>query len=182
MKKIFAIVLTIITTYSYSQIKKDKSEDLITKMEVFSSKTGVITKFVDVNLNSLKASYVIAKTRIRKIESGNSEGYFYQIEKPNKYGSSKASIEYSDLLEIIKAFNNLKTQVAKDINSGFDYLENKFITEDGFQLGYYVSKGKVNWYIKLEKYGSDTTLFIKDIGKIELNFMEAKSKIEELKK
>ena len=26
-----------------------------------------------------------------------------------------------------------------------DYLENRFVTNDGFEIGYYVSKGKANW-------------------------------------
>ena len=43
-------------------------------------------------------------------------------------------------------------------------------------------KGKAAWYISLEKYGSDKTLFIKDLEQIGLNFLEAKNKIEELTK
>ncbi|WP_299798537.1 hypothetical protein [uncultured Maribacter sp.] len=151
-------------------------------MEQFASQSGVITKFTDTNLSNLKAGYTVAETRIRKLNSADNVKYFYQIEKPGKYGSSTASIIYSDLLEIIKAFNSLKSEVDNDVSNNPDYLENKFITEDGFQLGYYVSKEKATWYIKLEKYGSDKTLFIKDLKQIESNFTEAKNKIEELKK
>ena len=150
-------------------------------MEAFASKTGVITKFTDTNLSNLRASYTVAKTKVRKVNSGNTEIYFYQIEKSGEYGSSKASIEYSDLLEGIKALNSLKAEVDTDIASNPDYMENKFITEDGFQLGYYISKGKATWYIRLEKYGSDKTLFIKDLSEIEANFNEAKNKIEDYK-
>lgn len=110
------------------------------------------------------------------------QAIFIKLKKPDKYGNSTASIEYSDLLEVIKAFNSLKSEVENDVNTNPDYLENKFITEDGFQLGYYVTKGKATWSIKLEKYGSDKTLFIKDLEEIESNFIEAKNKIEELKK
>lgn len=181
MKKIFTILVLLITTYSFSQDNKTQSDKAKTKMETFSSKAGVITKFIDFNLSNLKTSYTVAETRIRKINSGNLEKYFYQIEKPGKYGSSTASIEYSDLLELIKALNSLETQVASDLEKNPDYLENKFITEDGFQLGYYINKGKAKWYIKLEEYGSDKTLFIKDLSLIESNLNEAKVKIEDLK-
>lgn len=34
----------------------------------------------------------------------------------------------------------LKAEVEKDIAANPDYLENKFVTVDGFQVGYYVSK------------------------------------------
>ncbi|MDT0641644.1 hypothetical protein RM553_02255 [Zunongwangia sp. F363] len=181
MKKTLTILALLITTYSFSQDAQTESEDVKTKMEAFASKTGVITKFTDSNLSNLKSSYTVAETRIRKINSGDNASYFYQIEKPDKYGSSTASIEYSDLLEVIKAFNSLKSEVENDVSAGPDYLENKFITEDGFQLGYFISKGKATWYIKLEKYGSDKTLFINDLERIESNFIEAKNKIEELK-
>jgi len=60
-------------------------------------------------------------------------------------------------------------------------LENKFITTDGFQIGYYVSKGKSTWYIRLEKYGSDNTLFFNSVLGIEQSMENAKTKIDELK-
>lgn len=181
MKKILTVLTLFIYTFGFSQDVKDDGEKVQTKMERFVSQSGVITKFTDTNLSNLKAGYTVAETRIRKLNSGDNVRYFYQIEKPGKYGSSTASVEYSDLLEVIKAFNSLKSEVDSDVNNNPDYLENKFITEDGFQLGYYVSKGKVTWYIKLEKYGSDKTLFIKDLESIDSSFAEAKSKIEELK-
>lgn len=76
----------------------------------------------------------------------------------------------------------MKNDVSADIASNPDYMENKFVSVDGFQVGYYVSKGKADWYIKLEKYGSDNTIFINDGDTIELAFTEAKNKIDELKK
>ena len=44
-----------------------------------------------------------------------------------------------------------------------------------------LNKGKVTWFLQLEKYGSDNTLFIENIETIENAFNEAKSKIDELK-
>jgi hypothetical protein len=85
------------------------------------------------------------------------------------------------LLEVIKAVKSLKTEVEADIASNPDYMENKFTTVDGFQVGYYVSKGKATWYIRLEKYGSDKTLFVTDGEVIEAAFTNAKNKIDELK-
>lgn len=181
MKKSIIILTIVMSSFSFSQNVNKEGERQETKMDKFASQTGVITKFTDFNLSDLKSSYTVAKTRIRKLNSGDNVSYFYQIVKPGKYGESTASIEYSDLLEVIKAFNSLKSEVENDVNLSPDYLENKFITVDGFQLGYFVVKEKVTWYIKLEKYGSDKTLFIRDLEDIESNFNEAKSKIEVLK-
>ena len=124
----------------------------------------------------------ISETRIRKINSGSLFSYFFQIEKQGKYNNSTASIEQSDLLEVIKAISSLKMEVEKDILTNSDYLENKFTTVDGFKIGYMINKGKVTWFLQLEKYGSDNTIFIENLETIEKAFEEAKSKIEELKK
>lgn len=158
-----------------------KENETQTKMEIFSSKTGVITKFKDFNLAKLPAMYASAETRIRVLTSGNNNVYFYQIEKEGKYNSTTASIEYSDLLEVIKALKTLKAEETADVQSNPDYLENKFTTSDGFQVGYYVSNGKSTWYVRLEKYGSDNTLFFNSVDNIEQSMENASNKINELK-
>lgn len=168
-------------TLAAQDVKKD-TEAVKTKIDEFSSKTGTITKFTDSNLPNLKTTYASPVTRIRKVNSGTVTAYFYQIEKEGKYSNITASIEYSDLLEVIKAISALKAEESNDVESNPDYLENKFTTVDGFQIGYYVSKGKATWYIRLQKYGSDNTVFINDINIIETAFVEAKNKIEESKK
>lgn len=91
-----------------------------------------------------------------------------------------AMIEYSDLVEINKALTKLVSEVEADCAANPDYLENRFITEDGFQIGYYVSKGKASWYLKLERYSS-STVFIKNAEALTSNFPAAQKKIEELK-
>lgn len=182
-KTTLALFLICGTPIIYGQDIKKEAKTIETKMDAFASKTGIITKFTDTKLGGLKLSYGgVAETRIRKINSGTASSYFYQIEKEGKYSSSTASIEYTDLLEVIKALKTLKAEVDRDIAVNPDYLENKFVTVDGFQVGYYVSKGKSSWYLKLEKYGSDNTIFIDNGDTIDNAFNEAKSKIEEIKK
>jgi len=184
MNRVFFLTSVILMSLAFNlnaQETQKEAESAKTKMDIFSSKTGVIVKFIDTKLPNLSALYTSAETRIRKVKSGNTATYFYQIEKEGKYGSATASIEYSDLLEVIKAVKSLKTEVEADIASNPDYMENKFTTVDGFQVGYYVSKGKATWYIRLEKYGSDKTLFVTDGEVIETAFTNAKNKIDELK-
>jgi len=168
---------------TFAQDIKNDAKVKETKMEAFASKTGTIIKFVDYKLSNLKlTSGRIAETRIRKLTIIGETHYFYQITKSGEYGDKTASIEYSDLLEIIKALTTLKSEVEKDLIDNPNYLENKFVTEDGFQLGYYISDGKSKWYMKLEKYGTDNTIFINDVITIENALVEAKNIIEEIKK
>jgi len=180
-KILLTYLMTVCTFISLAQDTRKSEKLQQTKLETFVSKTGVIIKFVDYKLPNLKLFLDGAETRIRQLSSGNTIGYFYQIEKSGQYTNSTASIEYSDLLEVIKALSTLKANADMDISSNPDYLENKFVTSDGFELGYYVNRNKIKWYLKLEKYGSDNTLFISDVETIEIAFQNAKSKIEELK-
>tara|TARA_R110002050_G_scaffold202806_1_gene338022 strand:- start:21324 stop:21863 length:540 start_codon:yes stop_codon:yes gene_type:complete len=171
------IIILIITSNSFSQEQKEQKS----KMLDFTSKTGIIIKFEDYKLLNIKSTYGFAESKIRKVIAGNEVEYFYQISKSGKYDTKTASIAYEDLIEIQKALSNLKIQSEKDISSTSDYLENKFITDDGFKIGYYVSKEKIVWYMKLEKYGSDNTFFAKDYESIEVAFQAGKQKIEELR-
>ncbi len=170
-------VIILLTSNIFGQETKKENS----KMEEFASKTGVIIKFIDYSLPNLKINYGIAETKIRKLISGSEVGYFYQISYKGKYDTKTASIAHEDLLEIIKAIQTLKSNSKIDKTLNPDYLENKFITDDGFQLGYYVQKGKLKWYLVLEKYGSGNTVFINDITVIEDAFAKAKIKINELK-
>ena len=162
---------------AFSQEKKEQKS----KMLDFVSKTGVIIKFEDYNLLSIKTKLCTpVELKIRKIISGNDKRFFLQISKTGKYNTKTASIAYEDLLEIQKALETLKSQSELDLSSESDYLENKFITEDGFQIGYYVSKEKVSWYMQLENYGSGNTAFIKNYDALVNTFKLGKEKIEEL--
>ncbi|MDY0780967.1 hypothetical protein [Tenacibaculum sp. IB213877] len=171
------LIVFFITSSLFGQTEKEKTS----KMLNFVSKTGVILKFEDYRLPNIKSSYSIAECKIRKIISGNEEKYFLQISKKGKYDTKTASIAYEDVMEIQKAILRLKAQVEIDLNTKSDYLENKFITEDGFEVGYYINKEKSTWYINLEKYGSNNTLFTKNYEILENAFQLGKEKIEELK-
>ncbi len=160
------IVSSLMLNYAFSQ-ELTKGAVHKTKVDAFTSKTGAIIKYIDKKLPRLKTDYGSVETRIRKYINGANTTYFYQIEKEDKYGSKTASIEFTDLMEVIKALKLLNIEVVKDAALNADYLENKFISEDGFQVGYYVSGGAAKWYINIDKYGTDNTLFIdssKDIS------------------
>jgi hypothetical protein len=176
----FTVLLMLFAPLVLAQEKKEVKHAM-TKMEAFTSKTGTITKFVDFKMPSLKLFLgEVAETRVRKIIVGNELKYFYLIEKESKNASTTASIEYYDLLEVIKALSVLKGESAADRAGKPDYLENKFVTPDGFQLGYYVSEGEGKWYMKFDQHGTDNTVFINDVQTIEISLTAAKNKIEEM--
>ena len=181
MKNVLLVLSMILLTSTLNaQDSKDIKEES-TKMDAFASKTGAIIKYIDYSLPNLKLTFGIAETKIRKFIIGEDVEYFYQISKEGKYDTKTASIAYEDLLEVIKAITSLKNESTSDKILNPDYLENKFVTDDGFKVGYYISKGKLAWYLVLERYGSGNTIFVNDVSVIESAFNSAKQKIEELK-
>jgi len=181
MNKIVYLIIILTTSLNTFSQTKHAEKTQISKMDKFTSKTGSIIKYIDYSLTNIKGVYDVSETKVRKIIAGESVGYFFQISKEGKYDTKNASIEYSDLLEVIKAIGKLKQESVQDIMSDGNYLENKFVTDDGFQIGYYISNEKLNWYIKLEKYGSGNTIFLRDLSEIEMILIDAKNKVDTLK-
>ncbi|MCC9043790.1 hypothetical protein LNQ81_14010 [Myroides sp. M-43] len=182
MLKNILLMSTLILLFSSCKQEEVKDTEVTkTKIETLVSNTGSIVKLVDTTLPNLQTSYSKSETRIRKITNGSETAYFYQIESKGKYNKSTASIEYADIDEVLKALKVLLSEVEADVISNPDYTENKFVTVDGFQVGYYVSEAKANWFITLERTGSDNTLFISEGKVIETAFTDAKNKIDMLK-
>ena len=182
MKKYIIGVITVLLMVQIPLFSQEMNETIKTKMEVLTSKTRVKIKFTNTSMPPVKAYLTAANTRIRKVEVGKQVHYFYQIEKTGETQTITASIEYSDLVELIKAIASMKNEVGPDVSGNPDYLENKYITSDGLSAGYYILKGKVNWYIRLENHGSGKTLLVNDVETIETAFISAKDKIDELKR
>lgn len=159
-------------------------------MDLFISETGQILKFIDTKINGLygiNGSVIYkAENTVRKLMNINKISYFLRIEKKNSetYGSV-AAIEYSDLLEVIRAIEKMTGEMDADMAMMPYYLENRFITVDNFMVGYYVGEDGIVWFIRLDEYGNDNYLFFGDQGKdggayILDNFKKAAAMIEEM--
>lgn len=176
MKKIVLLMLCII--FSITSFAEDKKNET-SKYDEFVSKTGQIIRFEDYKLSTIKTDYAKVDTNVRKIYSGVSVKYYFQLSVESKYGTRTASIEYSDLLETLKAIDTLIAFAEKDKDSTIEYFENRFLA-DKFEIGYFKSKG-ISWYMNLSKYSSDGNVYFKDINTVKSVFEEAKNKIETFK-
>jgi hypothetical protein len=180
MKTIYILLtLYILPFLGFSQIEKTP-----TKMETFLAKSGGMIKFEDYPMAGIHTSYTVAESRVRKVTVRGDTEFFYQIEKETKYDKVVASIAYEDLKEMRQALKALKSEAETDTkgNRTSHYLENKFVTDDGFKIGYYISKKYLQWFIVLDKYSSDNSLFLKEIDFVDASLKVAIDKIEELMK
>lgn len=173
MRRILAIAL-VGASLAFPQEEKE-----LTKMQKFVSNTGNIIKLENFSLPDLPAYNEKLSVKVRRATMGGEAAYFLLLVKEAKYSDKSAAIAEEDLKEVLKAFDNLMSQVSSE-SSKADYLENKFTTDDGFQIGY--AKGRsVTWFITLERYGESTVLF-GEPDEIRATLASAISKIEELKK
>lgn len=171
--RIYFILFYLLVSSVYSQ-----DEKVLTKMERFVSNTGKIMKLENFNLPDLKASYEVVKVKVRRATVQDETNYYLLLVKEDKYSDKSAAIAEDDLEELIKAFEELIKQSENEISNS-DYYENKFTTEDGFQIGYGGGKNMM-WFITLEKYGKSTVIF-KSYADIKAIFGMAQKKIQELK-
>jgi len=175
MKNVIFIVFLYIGLVSQTFSQDEKS---LSKMEQFVSNAGQIIKFENYNLPDLKGSYSVIKTKVRRVSAGGETKYYFIMNKEDKYKDKTAYIAEEDLVEIEKALDQLIIE-SENEESNSDYLENKFTSEDGFQIGYFEGKS-LNWFVTLEKYGSSSITF-KGYANLKAIIGMAQKKIQELK-
>ena len=174
MKARNVVLFVCLFAFLFSQETKELS-----KMDKFISNVGQIIKLAQYNLPELVAYNEKVENLVSRVTIADQEKYFFIIKKEGDYDTKSASIAEDDLEDIINALNNL-IKSSESETSESNYLENKFITEDGFQIGY-AKKGSLFWFITLEEYGNSTILF-RNYTELVNSFSSAKSKITELKK
>ena len=134
-----------------------QDEKALTKMDRFISNVGTIIKLENYKLSSVEAYSEVISAKVRRATSKDEVAFYLMFIKEDKYGNKNASIAEEDLVEVIKAYDELVVQSGSE-ETNADYFENKFTTEDGFQIGYGGGKNRV-WFLILEKYGKSTILF-----------------------
>jgi len=179
MKKMMVLlvvmIMSVVSSFAQSQDKKETSYDQ------FISQSGKIISFLDYKLPPIRGAYSTYECKIRVLKAGDKTTYYYQVAVKGKYSDVVGSIEENDLNEMAKALDSLLIMYIQDKKTPADYMENKYVTNDGVELGYYISGSDSSWYLGLSKYKSDSTAFIKDGEIIKIAIKMAQDKIKTLK-
>ncbi len=209
MKKLMVLILFIIVScqlnaQTIAQKIVQQSEDTIsgfvgkiikeTKYDKFISTYGAYVQFFDYKLPinfRTKDEQINATIRIFIDLNTKKKTSFLCLRSYSgniwigKIATAFEIIEYSDLLKIIDSIPKLK-ECTNLIPNKDVYMETKFITEDGFEIGFYKenAKHKNNWFIamryKYEDKWYNHRIYLKEDSDIETAFMQAKEKMEEL--
>lgn len=162
MKKNLLLLLLLIPTFLFAQTdstpaNENESEYNVdkpkkkteTKFEKFISNYGVFSKFTEYQTSELPLQGDgISKCYIREYIdlNTNKKTYFLHIQS----GLGHEFIAYEDLVKLIEAMDVLQKSYIEDLKlNSHNYTECKFITDDGFEIGYYFRKQKPTWFIDM---------------------------------
>lgn len=158
--------------------EKANSKKIETKYDKYVSNYGTFLRFAEYNMPKLNLQGDwINETKIREFIDVNTGKKDYFVRIRSGYPYNVESIAYSDLEKILDAISKLKQTFSEDSQVG-NYLEFRFTSEDGMQIGYYYSDNKPTWFITID---GNTRYFKKDFD-FEQAFKDMASKIEELMK
>lgn len=164
-------------TQESNSTEKETSTKQETKYDKFFSNYGTFLRFAEYKLPSFDFQKDwINETSIREFVDVNTGEKSYFLRIRSGYPRQTESIAYEDLIKVIDAIKQLKAQFSKDAQIG-NYLEFRFTTEDGMQIGYYYSNNKPTWFMSVK---GDTRYFKKGFD-FEQAFIDAKNEIERLK-
>ncbi|MBO0933645.1 hypothetical protein [Fibrella aquatilis] len=156
-------------------------------LERFLSRNGEMILLTDYKLPNMNLGLSgVAEAKIRRASIATETKFYYALSKERQFSSMNWFIEYSDLLEIIKAVAVLKSGFADAVKGEAFYKENRFATKDGVRVGYFIEDGKAKWFITADRnintpiFKLAGTVLFNEVALLEKTLFEGRHKIEEL--
>ena len=144
------------------------------------------SKIEDYELTKLSPSLnYIMRPRIRKLITIDDTKFSYQIVMNHTgkiYDDVIISMTKDEIKEARAALNTLVQKSNIDLTSKAEYLQNDYIFESGFIIGYEITKGRLLWtFSQIDGVGKHV-YYTKTINEIVKSFSEATIIIEQLEK
>ena len=111
----------------------------------------------------IQTDYSQINTFVRRVDVGEKSEYYYVLKAVSKdnrtsiLSSFVTMISYDDLEKINNALKTLLVKEGNDqkgIVEGIDYVENKFVLESGFKIGYCINNAKLEWFVEFDYFGA----------------------------
>lgn len=143
-------------------------EFLFIVVVVLSSLCGVAQEgmysFKDYPISTIdiQTDYSYINTFVRKVNVDDEIRYYYVLKAVSKdtrisiTSTVVTMISYEDLKKINNALKSLLAKEENDWKAGLaeiHYVENKYVTESGFGIGYCIDNGRLEWFVELD-YGA----------------------------
>lgn len=160
MKKLTSVIIGLLLSgFAFSQAKVEKQT---TQAEQFSATAGTLIEKQFVDIGKVKGVSVQVM-KIKDLNSGTSKtGLRFEYDYKSSYTSDTkvATLDLDEIDGLIKSMTNLKTTVFSSTRDV--YTEVTFRSRTGFEAGAYYDVDKTKWvaYVKLEKFDSNSEVFL----------------------
>ena len=179
MKKITTLFIgLLLTSLAFGQAKVEKQ---ITQAEQFSATAGTLIEKQFIDIGKVKG-ISIQVMKLKDLNSGTSKTALrFEYEYKSSYTSDTkiATLDLDEIDGLLKSMNNLKANVFSSTRDV--YTEVAFKSRTGFEAGAYYEVDKKKWvaYVKLERFDSNSEVFLKtdDFTEILTLVEQAKTKM-----
>ena len=155
-------------------------QSYLTKLETLISAKGKLVRTVSHDLEATHSETNVLSTQVMVVDTGDSIDYFLLLAKEREDDEVVAAIAEVDIKALAKAITSLKEVSLVDVYLSADHVQNIFVTDDNFTIGYFVLDSKLTWFIALDEY-SDELEYFDDVSVIENLLTSAEDKIKEIK-
>ena len=152
----------------------------LTKLETLISAKGKLVRTVSHDLQATHSETNVLSTQVMVVDTGDSIDYFLLLAKEREDDEVVAAIAEADIKALAKAITSLKEASLVDVYLNADHVQNIFVTDDNFTIGYFVLDSSLTWFIALDEY-SDELEYFDDVSVIENLLTSAQDKISEIK-
>lgn len=173
---LISILLNGVFCYGQTDLAKAKDES---NAEKFSNRSGVLIQKTFEDVGTIKKCEIQVARFQDLISNQKTNGIRFEYEYKSSYSSdTKLALLDADEIEgLIKSIKIIQEKILP--NSSTNYTEVSFRSRSGFEAGCFTNKGSWSTYIKLEKYDSNSYIFMDkdDLGQLLLLLQQAQSKL-----
>ena len=152
---------------------------IIAVLSIFTAQANrTLVRVVEYEQPSIQTKFgEYIQTKINEVMTDNTT-YFYEIVKNDHLNTM---ISYEELVIINKYISDLVCNAEEDLLKKYKSIELKYVTKDGLQIGYYIKRSKISWFIQFGP-SKDEIIYIKNKDVLVESFMNAQKTIEEIMK
>jgi hypothetical protein len=160
MKKTSVLLIgLLVASIAFSQAKVEKQT---TQAEQFSATAGTLIEKQFLDIGKIR-EVSVQVMKLKDLNSGISKTALrFEYEYKSSYSTDTkiATLDLDEIDGLLKSMNNLKTTVFPSTREV--YTEVTFRSRTGFEAGAYYDTDKKKWiaYIKLEKFDSNSEVFL----------------------
>lgn len=179
-KSILLLIIFSISTTIFAQTQQQIKEQEQSNAEKFSAKAGTLMQKEYLKIGKIKSAEISVVYYTDLINNAKTNAVKIEYEHVGKYSSdTKTAVLDADEIDgFIKSIKLIQEKIFPTVPT--NYIEVSYRSRGGFQAGCFWSKEKWDTFLKLEKFDSDSYVWLnKDDFPALLNLLEqAKTKLQ----